>query len=53
MSLQLGLKERKVLTEVLDAVAGLVEGPGVELETDDGKDEDGEHDQEADLHQGS
>jgi hypothetical protein len=39
------------LTEVLDAVAGLVERPGVELESDDGEDQDGEHDEKADLHQ--
>ena len=39
------------LTEVLDAVAGLVERPGVELEPDDGEDEDGEHDEERDLHE--
>ena len=39
------------LTEVLYAVAGLVKGSGVELEADDGKDENGEHDQQPDLHQ--
>ena len=39
------------LTEVLDAVAGLVQRAGVELEADDGEDEDGEHDEEGDLHE--
>ena len=39
------------LTEVRNWVAGFVEGPGVELQPDDGEDEDGEHDQQADLHQ--
>ena len=29
-----------------------MEGPGVELQPDDGKDDDGEHDQKADLHEG-
>ena len=28
-----------------------MQGPGVELETDDCENEDGEHDQQADLHQ--
>ena len=39
------------LTEVLDAVAGLVQRAGVKLEADDGEDEDGEHDEERDLHE--
>ena len=30
-----------------------MEGAGVELESDDGEDEDGEHDEEADLHERS
>ena len=41
------------LTEVWEGVAGLVERPGVELQPDDGEDNDGEHYEEADLHQGS
>ena len=30
-----------------------MESSGVELEADDGKDEDGEHDEETDLHEWS
>ena len=41
-----------ILTEVLYTVARLVQRPRVELQTDDGKDEDGEHDEKADLHEG-
>ena len=40
-----------MLTEVSDVVACLVECPPVELEADDGEDEDGEHDEEPDLHE--
>ena len=40
-----------MLTEILYAVAGLVQRPRVELQPNDGEDEDGEHDEEADLHQ--
>ena len=40
-----------MLTEILYAVAGLVQRPRVELQPDDGKDEDGEHDKKADLHE--
>lgn len=39
------------LTEVLNAVAGLVEGAGVELEADDGEYQNGEHDEQTDLHE--
>ncbi len=41
-----------ILTEVVDGITGFVKCSRVELQPDDGKDEDGEHDQEADLHQG-
>ena len=41
-----------LITEVLDAVAGLVQCSRVELQTDDGEDQDGKHDEKADLHQG-
>lgn len=37
------------LTQVSDAVTGLVERPGIELEADNGEDQDGEHDEQADL----
>lgn len=40
------------LTQVLNAVAGLVQGTGVKLQSNNGKDENGEHDEQADLHQG-
>ena len=40
-----------LLTEVVDGVARLVERARVELEADDGEDEDGEHDEQADLHE--
>ena len=42
-----------MLTEVLNRVAGLVESSGVELQSDDGEDDDGKHDEEPDLHEGS
>lgn len=42
---------RPQLTEVFDAVARLVQRPRVELESDDGKDEDSKHDEQADLHE--
>ena len=38
------------LTEVRDWVAGFVKSAGVELQPDDGEDDNGEHDEEADLH---
>ncbi len=41
------------LTKVVDGVAGLVQCSRVELESDDSKDENGEHDEEADLHEWS
>ena len=41
-----------ILTEVVEAVARSVEGAGVELEADDGKDDDGEEQQQRDVDQG-
>ena len=41
-----------MLTEVLYGVAGLVKSSGVELQPDDGEDDDGKHDEEPDLHEG-
>ena len=38
-------------TQVVNGVTSLVQSSRVELEADDGEDEDGEHDEEADLHQ--
>ena len=40
-----------LLTQVFDAVTSFVQGSRVELEPDDGKNENGEHDQQTDLHQ--
>ena len=47
------LKDVHVPTQVVQLVAGLVEGPGVELEADDGEDDDGEQEQERDVDQRS
>ncbi len=41
------------LTQVVEAVAGLVKGPGVKLEADDGEDEDGEEEKEGDVDEGA
>ena len=41
------------LTQVHDIVAGSVEGAGVKLETDDGKDDDGEEEEEGDVDEGA
>ena len=43
----------EILTEVSDVIAGLVECSPVELEADDGKDDDGEEEEEGDVHQGT
>ena len=39
----------KRLTQVFDVVAGPVQCSGVELETDDGEDDDGEEKQKSDV----
>ena len=39
------------LTEVHHVVAGPVEGPGVELQPDDGEDDDGEEEEESNVDQ--
>ena len=39
------------LTEVHHVVAGPVEGPGVELQSDDGEDDDGEEEEESNVDQ--
>ena len=41
------------LTEIVEAVAGFVEGSGVELEADDGEYEDGKEEQEGDVDEGA
>ena len=41
------------LTQVLDAVTGLVQGSGVEFQADNGEDDDGKQHQQADLEQWS
>ena len=43
----------EILTEVSDVIAGLVECSPIELEADDGKDDDGEEEEEGDVHQGT
>ena len=40
-----------MLTQVVQPVAGGVEGSGEELETDDGENGDGEHEEEGDVGQ--
>ena len=40
-------------TQVSDVIAGLVEGPGVELQADDGEDDDGKEKQESNVNQGT
>ena len=42
-----------MLTEVVEAVAGLVERPGVELEADNGKQEDGKEEEQGNVDQGT
>ena len=42
-----------MLTEVSDVVACLVECPPVELEADDGEDDDGKEEEEGDVDQGT
>ena len=42
-----------MLTEVSDVVACLVERPPVELEADDGEDDDGKEEEEGDVDQGT
>ena len=41
------------LTQILQAVAGLVESPSVELQPDDGEDEDSEEEKKGDVDEGS
>ena len=43
----------KKLTKILQAVAGLVESPGIELQSDDGEDEDSEEEKKGDVDKGS
>ena len=40
------------LTQILQAVAGLVESPSVELQPDDGEDEDSEEEKKGDVDEG-
>ena len=42
-----------LLTQIVESIACLVERPRVELQADDGKYEDGEHDEEPNLHERS
>ena len=39
------------LTQILQAVAGLVESPSIELQSDDGEDEDSEEEKKGDVNQ--
>ena len=43
----------EILTEVSDVIAGLVECSPIELEADDGEDDDGKEEEEGDVHQGT
>ena len=40
-------------TQVSDVIAGLVERPGVELKSDNGKDDDGEEEEQRNVDQGT
>ena len=40
------------LTQVVQAVAGLVEGPSIELQADNGEDEDSKEEEEGNVDQG-
>ena len=40
------------LTKIVNSITSFVESTRVELETNDGENEDGKHDQQTDLHQG-
>ena len=44
---------KTLLTKIFQRIAGLVESSRVELQPDNGKYEDGEHDEETDLHEWS
>ena len=39
------------LTQIVDIVAGLVQGSGIELEADNGKDDDGKEEEQGDVDQ--
>ena len=43
MMMMMTTTEMMLMTQVVDGVAGLVESPGVELETNDGKDHNCKH----------
>lgn len=45
--------EHKELTQIVQFVAGFVEGAGVKLETDDGKDDDGKEQEQGNVDQGT
>ena len=47
------LLNSKKLTQILQAVAGLVKGPSIELQSDDGEDEDSEEEKKGDVDKGS
>ena len=47
------LHSKIILTKIVQGIACLVESSRVELQADDGEYEDGEHDEEPDLHEGS
>ena len=44
-------RTRTILTKVLQAVACLIESPSVELQPDDGEDEDSKEEKEGDVNQ--
>lgn len=53
MQSRLSQQLQTMLTEVVERVAGSVEGPSVELEADDGEYDDGKEQEESNVDQGS
>ena len=49
-AVELERKTKKQLTKIVDAETSLVQSSRIELKTDDGKNQNGKHDKETDLH---
>ena len=47
------VKPKKKLTKIVDAETSLVQSSRIELKTDDGKNQNGKHDEKPDLHEWS
>ena len=47
------MQKQKLHTQVHDVVAGFAESPGVELQPNDGEDDDGEEEEQRNVDQGT